>query len=64
MTINELIAQLETLREEHGDIEVLQYANLDQIVAIGYANVRVVEDGEFPDDWNMPEGFTFVELGQ
>jgi hypothetical protein len=64
MTINELIAQLETIRAEYGDIEVLQDANMDEIVGIGYANVRIAEDGEFPDDWNMPEGFTFVELGR
>jgi hypothetical protein len=37
---------------------------MDEIVGIGYANVRIAEDGEFPDDWNMPEGFTFVELGR
>ena len=64
MTINELIANLEAIRNEHGDIEVLHYVDMDQIVGIGYANVRIAEDGEFPDDWNMPEGFTFVELGQ
>jgi hypothetical protein len=64
MTINELIAQLETIRAEYGDIEVLHYADMDQIVGIGYANVRIAEDDEFPDDWNMPEGFTFVELGR
>ena len=64
MTINELIANLEAIRNEHGDIEVLHYADMDQIVGIDYANVRIAEDGEFPDDWNMPEGFTFVELGQ
>ena len=64
MSINELIAKLQAIHAEHGDIEVLHYTDMDQIVGIGYANVRVTEDGEFPDDWNMPEGFTFVELGQ
>jgi hypothetical protein len=64
MTINEMIAKLEAIRAQHGDIEVLFNESDNAIRSITYCNSRVAEEGEFPDDWDMPEGFTFVEIGQ
>ena len=64
MTINEMIAKLEAIRNEHGNIDVMINETDDAIRSISFANLRVAEDGEFPDEWDMPEGFTFVELGQ
>jgi hypothetical protein len=64
MTINEVIAKLEAIRAQHGDIEVM-FSESDSVIrSMTYCNSRVAEEGEFPDDWDMPEGFTFVEIGQ
>jgi hypothetical protein len=64
MTINEMIAKLEAIRTQHGDIEVMFIENNSLFRSISYCNPRVAEEDEFPEDWDMPEGFTFVELGQ
>ena len=64
MTINEMIAKLEAIRAQHGDIEVMINESDSAIRSINYTNLRIAEDGEFPDKWDMPEGFTFVEIGQ
>lgn len=64
MTINEMIAKLEAIRAQHGDIEVM-YSESDQVIrSINYSNLRVAKQDEFPENWDMPAGFTFVEIGQ
>ena len=37
-------------------------SNPDSIVEVTEVDLRVAEEGEFPEDWNMPEGFTFIHL--
>lgn len=64
MTVSEMIRNLTTILAEQGDIEVMFNDGYGEIRAVSYSDVRVAEQDEFPDDWGMPEGFTFVEIGQ
>lgn len=48
MTINEMIAKLETIREQHGDIEVMIGESDEAIRSI--ANLRIAEEDEFPEE--------------
>ena len=64
MNISKMIEQLEKAKLEHGDIEVM----FDDPEGHGpysatSANVDVAEKDAYPDDWDMPEGFTFVNIG-
>lgn len=36
--------------------------NPDSIVQVTEVELNVAEEGEYPEDWNMPEGFTFLHL--
>ena len=64
MTILELANQLKAIYDEHGDIEVLFAGpNMDtDPYCVERTEVRVAEADEFPEDFNMPEGYKFVEL--
>ena len=63
MTVNELIEKLEAIRDEHGSTTVMfRSHNNGEIYEAENLDIRVAEDGEFHDSWNMPEGFTFVEI--
>lgn len=64
MTVSEMIRNLTAILAEQGDIEVMFNDGHDEIRSVSYTNVRVAEQDEFPEDWDMPEGFTFVEIGQ
>ena len=64
MTVSEMIRTLTTILATQGDIEVMFNDGRDEIRAVSYCNVHITEEGEFPEDWDMPEGFTFVEIGQ
>lgn len=64
MTVSEMIRNLTAILAEQGDIEVMFNDDDDEIRSISYSNVRVAEQDEFDEDWGMPEGFTFVEIGQ
>jgi hypothetical protein len=64
MLISELIEQLETAKAENGDIHVLYTnANTGDPYPVGRISVEVAEKDQYPDDYEMPEGFTFVNLG-
>jgi len=63
MTILELANKLKAIYDEHGDIEVMfQDPNHDGPYEAGRAQVRVAEEDEFPEDYKMPAGFTFVMI--
>ena len=63
MKISELEAKLARLREEHGDITVM--ASADDVM-YGLENCpveyRIAEEDEYEKDWEMPEGFEFIEI--
>ncbi len=64
MTILELANQLKAVYDLHGDIEVFfTDPNSNQgPFAVGNTDLRVAEEDEFPKSFNMPAGYTFVEL--
>ena len=64
MTINEMIAKFEAIRAQHGDVEVMIGESDEAIRSINYVNLYIAEEDEFPEEWDMPEGFIFVEIGQ
>lgn len=64
MTVSEMIRNLTTILAEQGDIDVMFVDFDDAVRSVSYCNTRVAEQDEFPEDWDMPEGLTFVEIGQ
>ena len=64
MKIFELAQKLKAIYDEHGDINVhFAGPNMDQEpYDVGRVGVEVVEDGDYPEDYNMPEGYKFVSL--
>ena len=66
MKISDLEKKLEAFRAEHGDIEVmLEVGSTSTGGAFDFDHVEVkeCEEGEYPKDWEMPEGFKFVSMG-
>jgi hypothetical protein len=65
MKIFELAQKLKTMYDQHGDIDVhFAGPNNDQEpYAVNEVELVVVEDGDYPEDYNMPEGYTFLQLG-
>ena len=64
MKILELANQLKAIYDEHGDIDVLftDPNSNDGPFAVGGTEFRVAEGDEYPEDFNMPNGYKFVEL--
>ena len=64
MKILELANQLKAIYDEHGDIDVFfTDPNSNQgPFAVGNTDLRVAEEDEYPENFNMPEGYKFVEL--
>lgn len=64
MKILELANQLKAIYDGHGDIDVFfTDPNSNQgPFAVGGTEFRVAEEDEYPEDFNMPEGYKFVEL--
>ena len=61
MKIKQLIAKLEQIQAEHGDIHVMLEMD-DDISEVLTAYFHVAEEDEFPEEYNMPTGFKFVVL--
>lgn len=60
MNLTGLIARLSQLVAEHGDLPVHDTAHF----LVDDVFIRVAEKDQFPEDWNMPEGYKFVQIGQ
>ena len=64
MKITQIVEKLERIRKEKGDIQVMfddpnsHYGPF----AANTLSVCVAMEDEYPDDFDMPEGFTFVEI--
>lgn len=63
MKLLDLAKKLKQIYDEHGDIDVM-LLDPDRYEPHMVSSVRVsiVEEGEWPDDWNMPEGYTHVSI--
>jgi len=63
MKILQLANKLKAIYDEHGDIEVMfQDPNHEGPYLVCLARVQVAEEGEYPEDYKMPAGFTFVMI--
>lgn len=65
MKISELEKKLDAYRKEHGDIEVLlEIGSTSTGGAFDFDGVMVYEceEGDYPEDWEMPKGFKFVRM--
>ncbi len=64
MKISEMIDRLEKIKAENGDIDVM-FNDPESQGPYSTTSVRVsvAEKDDYPDDWDMPEGFTFVDIG-
>ena len=64
MKIFELAEQLKAIYDQQGNIEVFfRDPNSNQgPFEVGQVAQREAEEDEFPNSWNMPAGFKFVEL--
>jgi len=64
MKIFELAQKLKAIYDLHGDIDVhFSGPNYDQApYSVEKAEVIVAEDGDYPEDYNMPEGYKFVRF--
>lgn len=57
MKLSELIKQAQDLLTMHGDLDCIS----EEDFAINSLCLEVSE-GQYPDDWGMPEGFTFIRV--
>jgi hypothetical protein len=64
MKILELANKLKKVYDQHGDIDVMFAGpNNDQsIYAVEDAVMLEASKDEYPEDWNMPAGYKFVQL--
>lgn len=63
MNISELIQRLQAIQAVHGDLPVM-YRDGDGDSVWGLFSVKheIAEEDEYPEDWDMPQGFEFVLL--
>ncbi len=65
MKISEMIERLEKAKEKHGDVEVMfddsESGYGPWAAQTGY--VEVAEEDQYPEEFDMPEGFTFFLIG-
>ena len=67
ITVSQLIAKLEKLQEEHGDIDVMidPQVGFDGPWAADDATFREVEsDEDYPEEYDMPAGYKYIEIAR
>lgn len=58
MKISEAILALQAVLKNEGDLDLLDY-DYYQVSSI---EVTEASEGQFPKDWEMPEGYKFARL--
>lgn len=59
MKISKLIQELNEMKENYGDLDVLD----NECFPVICASVEIVEnDNDFPKTYDMPKGFTFARM--
>ena len=65
MTILELANRLKAIWEVHGDIPVMfTDPNSGSTYEAFTIKHRVAEEDQYPEEWDMPAGFEFVDISQ
>lgn len=64
MTITELEKYLKMIRSRYGDLDVMftDPNSPGGPFLVASVNVMVAEEDEYPEEFDMPKGFTFVHL--
>jgi len=62
MKISQMIAALQEIADKQGDLDVLASADNGYVYEVMDVSSVTAEEGDYPDDWNMPAGYTFVSL--
>lgn len=64
MKINALIKKLEQLQAMHGNLDVMyQDGDGDSMWPVEHLAFHETEEDEFPEAWNMPKGYKFIQVG-
>jgi len=63
MKILELATKLKAIYDEKGDIDVMIFDSCDDPYSVSSVSFAVAGVREYPEDYDMPAGFTFVDLG-
>jgi hypothetical protein len=65
MTVLELAERLRAIWEENGDIPVMfTDPNKGSTFEVFTVRHRVAEEDQYPEEWNMPAGFEFIDISQ
>jgi hypothetical protein len=59
MTLSQLIVHLQELQQHFGDLPVHDHAHF----LVERVRIVTAEADQFPEDWDMPEGYQFVQIG-
>lgn len=60
MNLSQLIEQLQKLQVAHGDLNVHDTVHF----LVERVHVVTAKADDFPEDWNMPEGYQFIQIGE
>ena len=63
MKILELATKLKAIYDEKGDINVMVLDDNNDPYEVSSVSFGVAKKGQYPEDYDMPAGFTFVNLG-
>jgi hypothetical protein len=62
MKIATLIAKLEKVKDRRGNVDVMLCGDGHGPYSADSVKFKVAAEDEYPDNWNMPEGYEFVEI--
>ena len=62
MTILELATRLKAIYDQHGDLEVMCLTDGDAYEVGGAGVEEVLDHEDYPQSYNMPRGFKFVNI--
>jgi hypothetical protein len=60
MNLSQLITALHQIQTQYGDLPVHDTAHF----LVERVHIVTAKAGEFCEDWNMPEGYKFVQIGE
>ena len=63
MKILELATKLKAIYDEKGDIDVMVFDDRNDPYEVSSVSFAVAAERQYPKDYDMPAGFTFVDLG-
>jgi hypothetical protein len=64
MKISEVMQRLQAIQNQYGDLPVMFEALDSGVWELFVVKREVAEADQYPEDWEMPEGFEFVKLTQ